>query len=110
MYSGMTKRSRRSGDESHYTDGVLPPVTWTEAAEEHIARHRVRPEEVEDVLYGRPRLMAPGRGGTTLVFGTSASGRYLLVVVGRAPDDGISVVTARDMTTEEKRAFRRKGQ
>ena len=83
-------------------------MTWTEAAEEHIARHGVQPNEVEDVLYGRPRLVAPGRDGTTLVLGTTAAGRYLFVAIGNAPDGGVRVVTARDMTDPEKRLFRRK--
>jgi len=77
--------------------------------EEHIARHAVRPAEVEQVLYGRPRYVAAGRSGTTLVFGTSAAGRHLLVVIGAAPDGGVSIVTAREMTETERRTFRRKG-
>ncbi len=97
-----------NGDRSRYTQSVLPPVAWTEAAEDHIARHGVRPDEVEDVLYGRPRLMAAGRDGSTLVFGTSKAGRYLFVVIGSAPEGGVSVVTARDMTTREKREFRKR--
>ncbi|MDQ2845449.1 MAG: hypothetical protein M3Y77_03660 [Actinomycetota bacterium] len=71
------------------------PVSWTEQAEEHIARHAVRPGEVEEVLYGRRRYVAAGRAGTTLVFGATAAGRHLLVVVGEAPDGGVSIVTAR---------------
>lgn len=55
------------------------------------------PLEVEDVLYSRPRYVQSGRAGTREVFGQTATGRYLLVV------------TARDMTDPERRAFRRKG-
>lgn len=88
---------------------VLPPVSWTESAETHIARHRVAPHEVEEVLYGRPRYLAPGRSDTRLVFGTTADGRHLLVVVADATDGGVSIVTARAMTDTEKRTFRRKG-
>lgn len=47
---------------------VLSPVSWTESAETHIARHQVAPHEVEEVLYGRPRYLAPGRSGTRPVF------------------------------------------
>ncbi len=88
---------------------VLPPVSWTESAETHIARHQVAPHEVEEVLYGRPRYLAPGRSGTRLVFGTTGAGRHLLVVIADAPDGGVGIVTARAMTDTEKRAFRRKG-
>ena len=99
----------RSSYESRYTELVLLPVTWTEASEEHIARHAVQPHEVEEVLYGRPRYIAPGRHGTRLVFGTTAAGRGLLVVIAESPDGGVGIVTARDMTDAEQRLFRRKG-
>jgi hypothetical protein len=32
---------------------------WTERFETHIARHNVTASEVEQVLYGRPRLTTP---------------------------------------------------
>ena len=95
--------------ESRYTDDMLPPVTWTEAAEDHIARHAVQPHEVEDVLYGRPRFISLGRDDTRLVFGTTSAGRLLFVVIAEAIDGGLSIVTARDMTASEKRLFRKKG-
>ena len=85
-------------------------VLWTEDSEAHIARHGVQPSEVEQALYGRPRLSTPGRKGTTLVLGTSNAGRHLLVVVAEAADGLDFVVTARDMTDSEKRLFREKGQ
>jgi uncharacterized protein len=42
-------------------------IRWTEESEDHIARHGVTPVEVEQVLYSRPRLVAKGRDGVTLV-------------------------------------------
>jgi hypothetical protein len=43
------------------------------------------------------------------VFGTTNSGRYLLVVLAEASDGRDYVVTARDMTDAERQAFQRKG-
>lgn len=88
---------------------VFPPVSWTEPAEVHIARHQVAPHEVEEVLYGRPRYVAAGRAGTQLVFGATAAGRLLLVVIAEALDGGVAIVTARPMTDTENRTFRKKG-
>jgi uncharacterized protein len=88
---------------------VFGEVMWTEDSEAHIARHGVQPSEVEQALYGRPRLSTTGRKGTTLVLGTSNEGRHLLVVVTEAADGRDFVVTARDMTDSEKRLFREKG-
>lgn len=83
-------------------------VRWTERSDDHIARHEVGPEEVEQVLFDPPRWIATGREGTTLVYGRTANGRRLLVVV---IDEGAGVafvVTARDMTRSEQRTFDRK--
>ncbi|MFZ3343896.1 MAG: hypothetical protein WA488_03285, partial [Mycobacterium sp.] len=82
----------------------------SEDSEAHIARHGVQPAEVEQALYGRPRLRTAGRNGTTLVLGTSNEGRHLLIVVSEAADGRHFIVTARDMTDNEKRLFREKGQ
>lgn len=96
-------------DESRYTGGALPSITWTEGSEDHIARHGVTPEEVQEALYTRPRWITPGRSGVTLVFAVTDAGRYLLVVIAPARDGGVYVVTARDLNDSERRTFRRKG-
>jgi uncharacterized protein len=83
-------------------------ILWTEESEEHIWGHRVKPQEVEQVLYTRPRLVVPGRDGATLVFGTTDAGRHLLVVLADARDGRWYVVTAREMTMAERRIFARK--
>jgi hypothetical protein len=88
---------------------VFGDVMWTEDSEAHIARHGVRPSEVEQALYSRPRLTTAGREGTTLILGTTNDGRHLLVVVAEAADGRDFVVTARDMTDNEKRLFREMG-
>ena len=96
-------------DESRYSRGALPPITWTEESEDHIATHGVTPEQVQEALYTRPRWATPGRGGTTLVFAMTDAGRCLLVVIAPALDGGVYVVTARDLNDSERRTFRRKG-
>jgi hypothetical protein len=83
----------------------VPEIRWTEQSEDHIARHRVAPGDVEQVVHSRPRLVARGREATTLVFGTTDGGRHLVVVLADAEDGRWYVVTARDMTDSEKRAF-----
>jgi uncharacterized protein len=87
---------------------VYGEVRWTAWSEDHIARHRVAPAEVEDVLFTRPRWTTAGRDDTTLVFGTTMTGRLLLVVTVDEGDGVAFVVTAREMTEQEKRTFRRK--
>lgn len=64
---------------------------------------------MEDAIYARPRWFAPGRDGTRLVFAQTSAGRYLLVVLSEAIDGRDYVVTARDMTENERHAFAEKG-
>ena len=84
-------------------------IRWTDKPEDHIAAHNITPEEVEQVLYARPRLVLKGPDGTGYVFGTTDAGRYLLVVLAESIDGRGYVVTSRDMTDAERQAFRRKG-
>ena len=83
-------------------------IKWTDASEDHIAHHGVVPAEVRDVLYSRPRIVADAGDGKTAVFGTTSAGRYLLVVTTEADDGRTFVVTARNMTDQEKRTFQGK--
>lgn len=84
-------------------------LVWTEASVEHIGRHAVRADEVEDAVNGRPVLTLRGRDDTTEVYGTTADGRHLVVILAPALDGRWYVVTSREMTNNERRAFRRKG-
>lgn len=84
-------------------------IAWTDDSEHHIARHGVTPPDVHEVLQGEPKLYRQGREGTTLVFGTTDSGRHLLVVLAESPDGRDYIVTARDMTPGEKKNFKHKG-
>lgn len=91
-----------------YTPDVRE-IRWTDKSEDHIAAHNVMPDEVEQVLYARPRLVLKGAEGTEYAFGTTDEGRYLLVVLAESIDGRAYVVTARDMTNAERQVFRRKG-
>lgn len=93
-----------------YTVPVFGEIMWTEESEAHIARHGISPDEVEQALYTRPRLVEPGKSETALVYCVTDAGRHLLVVVAEGLDGRDYVVTARDMTGNEKRAFRRRRQ
>jgi hypothetical protein len=88
---------------------LVREIRWTERAEDRVSTHAVSPGEVEQVVNTRPRLVLTGREGTEYVFGTTDTGRHLLVVLTEAIDGRDYVVTAREMTEAERRAFRRKG-
>lgn len=82
---------------------------WTEESEDHIGRHDVTAPEVEELVNSRPRYVARRRNDTTIVFGVTTAGRYLMVVLKTALDARWYVVTALDMTRRERLTFRKKG-
>ena len=64
-------------------------------------------EEVREAILERPYWMTLGKNDTTLIYGRTDAGRYLFVVA--VDDHGEAfVVTAREMTPNEKKTFQRK--
>ena len=84
-------------------------IHWTDDSERHLARHHVTPEEVEQCT-NRPFYTMTGRDSTTLLFGQTHAGRYLLVVLSVAGDGRWYVVTARTMTVSERHLYKKKAQ
>jgi len=83
---------------------------WPPDRIEHIARHGVTPEEVEEVCWGKSfvqRAKSEGDNPVYYVLGQTAAGRYLFCVMIRFPDGNGYPVTAREMTTKEKRRYRK---
>jgi len=83
---------------------------WAEDRIDHVARHGVTPEEVEEVCFGRAlvqRAKSEGENPVYYVLGRTDAGRYLFAVVIRFPDGKGYPVTARPMTDKEERQYRR---
>jgi uncharacterized DUF497 family protein len=82
---------------------------WTEERVDHIADHDVRPEEVEQVCFGKSlilRAKSTGPNPVYYVLGQTASGRYLFCVIIQFPDGNGFPVTARTMTQKEQQRFK----
>ena len=82
---------------------------WPDERIEHIARHTVTPEEVEQVCFGHSlvlRAKSEGPNPVYYVLGQTDAGRYLFCVVIAFPDGNGYPITARSMTDKEKRRFR----
>jgi uncharacterized DUF497 family protein len=81
---------------------------WDAHNVDHIARHHVVPDEVEELWESKIYLIR-GRSGRYQALGQTVAGRYLICVFERYEEPGwIRVVTARDMNDKERRLFRRK--
>ncbi len=86
---------------------------WDEHNVEHIRRHGVEPEEVEEIVYEDCypcRIVRVGRRGIRearwAVFGQTCAGRYLLAIVAPYSRRGVwRAVTARDMGAQAKRRY-----
>jgi uncharacterized DUF497 family protein len=70
------------------------------------SRHGVSFEEAEEACYSDERHVRRGRDGLYKVFSQRDAGRYLLVVLADQGGSVWKVVTARDMTTQERRLYR----
>ena len=74
--------------------------------EDHIARHGVTLDEMEEVVFGTP-LVYRERQGYYRVTGQTFAGRYLSVFLGPRDQPGVfGLVTAREATDAERRQFR----
>lgn len=85
-------------------------LVWPVDRVDHIARHGVTPQDVEEVCFGQPfvrRGKSQGENPVYYVLGRTNSGRALLCVIIQFPDGKGYPVTARPMTDKEKRRFRK---
>jgi uncharacterized DUF497 family protein len=74
--------------------------------EEHIARHNVSVEEVEEVIEGNYQVTRARQGRYRLI-GHTASGRYLTIIVAPRGQGVYGLVTARDADDGERRIYLR---
>jgi uncharacterized DUF497 family protein len=86
---------------------VIGDLEWDDENVEHIARHNVSPEEVEDICYGF-HLSEKAGGGRYVLSGQSSSGRYLNVVIERIGRKLFRTITAFEMSDSYKRKYRKR--
>ena len=87
----------------------IKELLWPRDRIEHIARHSVTPEEVEEVCFGQSmvlRAKSQGENPVYYVLGQTDAGRYLFSVIIQFPDGRGYPVTARTMTDKEERRFK----
>ncbi|MGZ8844015.1 MAG: hypothetical protein ACXW18_10160 [Pyrinomonadaceae bacterium] len=88
----------------------IDELLWPLERIEHIGRHGVTPEEVEQVCFSEPlvlRAKSYGDNPVYYVLGQTDAGRYLFSVIIQFPDGKGYPVTARPMTDKEERRFRK---
>lgn len=87
-------------------------ITWFEWDEnniEHIAKHNVTPEEVEDVVFDDEPWIRKGGGGTRYMLGYTVAGRYLFTVYALKNKGVARVITAMDMDEKTRKLYKKRG-
>lgn len=80
---------------------------WDEINIEHILRHSVVPDEVEEACVNKPYVRKT-KEGRYLVYGVDDAGRHLFIVGINKGRGVFRTITARDMTDREKVAYKRR--
>jgi uncharacterized DUF497 family protein len=90
---------------------TIRSIKWTDENIGHVARHAVRPEELEDVCFNEEEIpfIRSGRENLYYVFRKTYSGRILFVVVKFIRQGEVRVIIARDMNEWEKSYFKTRG-
>jgi uncharacterized DUF497 family protein len=82
---------------------------WNEYNIEHIARHGVSPDEVEDVAFDDAPWIRRGRKGTRYMLGYTVAGRYLFTVYILEKKGIAKVITSMDMDNKTRKLYIKRG-
>lgn len=85
----------------------IKKLVWTEGNVEHIARHNVTKEEVEEVFHGI-HIMKDAHGGRFMMIGPTMKNRALCIILDPEwPEGTWYIVTARSADRGERKKFTR---
>lgn len=89
---------------------LITELEWDENNIEHIARHQVTPEDVEEVAFDdEPYIRKVKKSAINEMLGQTASGRYLKIIYVIKGNQRSKIITARDMNDWERKYYRRRG-
>jgi len=80
---------------------------WDDNNIEHLSRHGVSPDEVEDLAFDDDPWIRKGRKGTRYMLGHTIAGRYLFVVYVLRSKGIARVITAMEMDEKTKNFIER---
>ena len=80
---------------------------WRESNLEHILKHGVTPQEVEESCYNQP-ICRKTKNELYLIYGQTDAGRYLFSVVRYQYKGLVYVITARTMNKSEQKYYSKK--
>lgn len=86
---------------------IIESLQWDEININHISRHNISYEEVEEICFNddiNPRIER-GREDRYYILGQTFSGRYIFVVIKYLGKGKARPITARDMNNSERKRF-----
>ena len=86
---------------------IIKKLVWDSWNNMHMAKHRVEPEEVEQVCKSK-NIFNKWKNKTYRVIGQTEEGRYLTIFLAPRIGQSYYPVTARDSTDKERKAFKRR--
>jgi len=88
---------------------IVRRLVWEKNNIDHIARHQVVPEEVEEVCHNNPVILK-GHSGRLVIIGLTYKGRALSVVLDpESEKDVYYPVTARSADRKERKYYKDQG-
>ncbi len=94
-----------------YRNQLIPFPASPQIEDKLITQHEVYWEEVEEVFVNNPRMFRANIDQYDerryYAYGRTDAGRYLVVVFVFVQPNKAKVITARDMTPQERRRYRR---
>ena len=85
----------------------IDSLYWDDENIEHISKHNVNPQEVEDVCFGTHIIRREG-DRRYILSGQSTNGRYLNVVIERVNKGLFRPITAFEMSENYKHRYRKR--
>lgn len=84
---------------------IIRKLIWDEWNIDHIVRHHVEPEEVEQACMSK-NVFTKAKSGLYRLIGQSNDGRYLTILLAPRFGGSFFPVTARDSDKKEKRRLK----
>ena len=83
-------------------------LIWDKGNVAHIARHRITPNEVEQVCHSKKHIVRESYGGRLMLIGQTRAKRMLAVIIAPHGEEIYYVVTARPADNKERRIYQGK--
>jgi len=82
---------------------------WDEDIINHIARHEIKPEEIEELAFEDYPYIRRGKRGRRYLYGQTLGERYLFTVYVLSSEKIAQVITAREMDEKERKLYLGRG-